>query len=255
MKDSSRERLRCGAAFECIGTEETIRLFVYSPIVDLSPASVLSMWAGGIAAGSALVARWGIVGRGFTWLAGGVILLFGAPAAALSGSPVAWVACACAVVFTFSSARRSTGIATGVAAALAFLWVTDGNPAAVVSGAVFLGGVTVEMMLGHWYLVDPQLPRWALRRLAIIGGFGVVLDVIVLAALGVFPWPTADLAVGLGFVVLAVTSGVLMLGVFVALGEDGYAGVMSATGLSYLALLTAIGAVVIGRLLVEGPVL
>ena len=37
--------------------------------------------------------------------------------------------------------------------------------------------------------------------------------------------------------------------------EEGYAGVMSATGLSYLALLTTIGAVVVGRLLVDGPVL
>jgi hypothetical protein len=213
------------------------------------------MWAGGIAAGSALVARWRIVGRGFTWLAGGVVLLFGVPAAAISGSAIAWAGCFLALVFALSSSRPGVGVVAGLAAAVAFLWVTDGNLVANVSGAAFLGGVTAEMMLGHWYLVDPQLPRWALRRLAIIGGLGVVVDVVVLVALGVFGWPASDLAVGLGFVVLAATSALLMLGVYVALGEEGYAGVMSATGLSYLALLTAIGAVVIGRMLVEGPVL
>jgi hypothetical protein len=43
--------------------------------------------------------------------------------------------------------------------------------------------------------------------------------------------------------------------VWSSLGEAGYSGVMAATGLSYLAVLTAAGAAVIGRLLVDGPVL
>jgi hypothetical protein len=41
-----------------------------------------------------------------------------------------------------------------------------------------------------------------------------------------------------------------MVMVYSALGERGYAGVMAATGLSYLAVLTSTGAVVLGRLLV-----
>ena len=140
-------------------------------------------------------------------------------------------------------------------ATVGFLAGADGNVASVISGALFLGGVTVEMMLGHWYLVDPTLPRWALRRLALAGAGGAVVDFVVLLFLGVFPWSAGDTAVGLGFVLLAVTTVILMAAVGGALREEGYAGVMAATGLSYLALLTAIGAAVVGRMLVEGPVL
>jgi len=74
------------------------------------------------------------------------------------------------------------------------------------------------------------------------------------AQLGVFPWSSGDTALGIGFVVMAVATVVLMAAVVGALREEGYSGVMAATGLSYLALLTAIGAVVVGRLLVEGSV-
>lgn len=111
------------------------------------------------------------------------------------------------------------------------------------------------MMLGHWYLVDPRLPRWALRRLAVAAGVGAIVDFGVLVGLGVFPWSAGDAAVGIGFIVLAITTVVLLVGVLGALREEGYAGVMSATGLSYLALLTTIGAAVVGRLLVDGSVL
>jgi len=140
-------------------------------------------------------------------------------------------------------------------AAVGFLVAADGRVASVVSGALFLGVVTVEMMLGHWYLVDPRLPRWALRRLALAGAGGAVVDFVILAWLGVFPWSGGDTAVGLGFLLLAVTTMILMTAVGGALRSEGYAGVMAATGLSYLALLTAFGAAVVGRMLVEGPVL
>jgi len=73
--------------------------------------------------------------------------------------------------------------------------------------------------------------------------------------LGVFPWAEGDLVVGLGFVLAALTTAALMAMVWFSLGEPGYSGVMAATGLSYLATLTAIGAAVVGRLLLGGPVL
>jgi len=132
--------------------------------------------------------------------------------------------------------------------------VLEGSPVAAISGAIFLGSVTAEMMLGHWYLVDPRLPRWALRRLAWVGVAAALLDLVVLSASGVFPWVAGDATVGIGFIVLSITTGVLMLAVIGALREEGYSGVMAATGLSYLALLTAIGAAVVGRLLLEGPI-
>ena len=56
---------------------------------------------------------------------------------------------------------------------------------------------------------------------------------------------------GWAFVVLAATSFVLMVAVWFALNEPSYPGVMAATGLSYLAILTAIGAAVAGRALAD----
>jgi hypothetical protein len=131
----------------------------------------------------------------------------------------------------------------------------EGPVLGAITGAVLLGGVTGEMMLGHWFLVDPRLPRWALRRLDVAGGVGALLDLGALALLGALPWPEGDLVVGVGFLLLAVTTAVLMAMVWFSLGERGYSGVMAATGLSYLATLTAIGAAVVGRLLLTGPVL
>lgn len=225
--------------------------------MDVTPALVLAMWAAGLAAGVAVVARWNIVGPGYTWLTGGVTLLLGVPAAASSGSPMAWFGVGAALVAVFGARRPPVASAAAAVAAITFLVVSaaEAYPVAAVSGAVFLGAVTTEMMLGHWYLVDPRLPRWALRRLAWVGVAAAVVDLAVLAVGGVFPWAAVDGALGIGFVVLGLTSGVLMLAVIGALKEQGYSGVMAATGLSYLALLTAIGAAIVGRLLLDGPVL
>jgi hypothetical protein len=49
-----------------------------------------------------------------------------------------------------------------------------------------------------------------------------------------------------------VTSVVLMAGVFASLRYPAYAGVMAATGLSYLAVLTTLGGTFLGRALVAG---
>jgi hypothetical protein len=105
------------------------------------------------------------------------------------------------------------------------------------------------MMLGHWYLIAPRLPRSALRALAVVGGAGAVFDAIVVAARGAFPWAPEDFIMGVAFVVLSATSLLLMAAVFFALRERGYSGVMAATGLSYLAVLTSIGSAVLGRAL------
>ena len=239
-----------------LATELLFSSFVYSPIVNLSPPAVMSMWASGLAAGTATVAWWQIVGPGYLWLAGGVTFLFGVVAALGSGSAFAWIGCSLTVLVV-SRVRTPRQVAgAGVGAAIAFgVAAADTGVLTAVSGAVFLGGVSTEMMLGHWYLVDPRLPRWALRRLAQVAVVGVIIDFGVLVGLGVFPWSGSDTAAGLGFLLLTITTLILMAAVLGALGEEGYPGVMSATGLSYLALLTAVGAAVIGRLLVDGSVL
>lgn len=217
----------------------------------MEPSYLLATWSAGLAAGLALVSSWRIVGPGYTWLASVVTLVFGIPAGVAAGSPWAWVGCALALT-AGAMARRP--VVVGVAAALAaggfaIAAGLDGLPVLAASGAVFLGGVTSEMMLGHWYLVDPRLPRSALRTLAVVGGGGAILDAIAVVILGAFPWASDDLVIGWAWVALSATSALLMVAVFFALRERGYSGVMAATGLSYLALLTAVGAVVLGRML------
>ena len=59
-----------------------------------------------------------------------------------------------------------------------------GNWPLAITGAVALGGITGEMLLGHWYLVSPQMPRWALQRLDVAGAGGLVLDALLLALAG-----------------------------------------------------------------------
>ena len=119
------------------------------------------------------------------------------------------------------------------------------------TGAAALGGITGEMLLGHWYLVDPTLPRWALRRLDILGLVGLVADIAALSVLG----PTSPFSVSGAAAALAVLAGMsalLMVMVWFALDYPAYSGVMAATGLSYLAVLTGLGAVYVGRLLASG---
>jgi hypothetical protein len=124
---------------------------------------------------------------------------------------------------------------------------TIGGFIPALSATAALGGVTGEMVLGHWYLVDPRLPRWTLRSLAYAGIIGLVADSLVVAIAGL-PGGGATIA----YWVLAVTSVVLMAGVLGSLKYPAYSGVMAATGLSYLAVLTTLGAVFLGRVLVAG---
>jgi hypothetical protein len=224
--------------------------------LDITPASVLAMWAAGLAAAAAAVAWRRTVGTGFVWLSGGVILLLGIPAALAGGGPWAWVGVGIVVPGTAAAGRTAAG-ALLTAGGVGFLVaaVPDGGVAASITGAVFLGGITVEMMLGHWFLVDPTLPRRPLQGLALAAGVGVIADSTVLAASGVVPWEEGDLAVGVGYLVLAGMTLILVAAVWASLRESGYPAVMAATGLSYLAVLTAVGAAVIGRLLTSGSVL
>lgn len=227
-----------------------------SPL-DLSPSLVLSMWAAGLAAAVAVVAWWGVVGPGYVWLGGSVILILGLPAALTGGGPGPVAGCVLAALGVVLARRPlvAAGVLASAAASFTVAAALHGPVLGAITGALLLGGVTGEMMLGHWFLVDPRLPRWALRRLGLAGGTGAVLDLGALLLLGVIPWSEGDLVVGAGYLLLAVTTALLMAMVWLSLGEEGYSGVMAATGLSYLAMLTSIGAAVVGRLLLAGPVL
>jgi hypothetical protein len=220
--------------------------------MEVTPALVLAMWTSGIAAGAAVVSYWAIVGPGYGWLASGVVVLAGGATALAAESVVGMIATILALAAGIAARNRlPAAVAFGVAA-IGFLVLAfeDGGVIAGISGAALLGAMTSEMMLGHWFLVDPKLPRWALQRLAVTAAVALLIDVAVVAALGAFG--AGDGVLIAAFVALAVLTALLAVGVWFSLQEPAYSGVMAATGLSYLGLLTAFGVVVVGRLLIEG---
>ena len=220
---------------------------VLDPDFVLTPTLVLAMWAAGMAAGTAAVAWWRIVGPGFFWTVSAATLLVGGWTATAGVGPIVAVI---AVVLGGLLARRPpvAAVLYGVGA-LGFLLqaAAEGGWILAITGAMALGGVTDEMLLGHWYLVDPKLPRWALRALDVAGLTGLVADGAVLLLVGL----TVGAGVlGWAFLALSLMSVLLMVAVWFSLKEPSYTGVMAATGLSYLAVLTALGATVAGRSLV-----
>lgn len=220
------------------------------PELDTSvPAEVLALWSGGVAAAAAIVVRWGIVGPGFTRLAAGTAALFALPAWLIESETVALAALIAMVGAVVFGGARPAAMLLLVGGAVAMLLVADDAVPARLTGALLLGGVTSTMLLGHWYLVDPRLPRWALRGLTAAAGAGLVVDVVQLAARGALSWAAEDAILGWAFVALAAMTAVLLVGVWFALREPAYAGVMAATGLSYLAVLTASGVALVGRVL------
>lgn len=137
--------------------------------------------------------------------------------------------------------------------------VAAGDPALlsvarVVVGAAFLGAVTDAMLLGHWFLVQPGMPRAPLLELIRWLGATWPLEVLVLL------WPTGMVSVingsiddgyngilGWMWVASAVSTIALVAVTRAALRERQYAAVMAATGLLYLAILTAFGTDLVAR--------
>ena len=139
--------------------------------------------------------------------------------------------------------------------------VVAGDPtwlsvARMVVGAAFLGCVTDAMLLGHWYLVQPGLARGPLLELVRWTGWLWVPEVLLLLV------PTGMISVlngtiddgwdgllGWFWLACAVTTGGLVVVTRLALKERQYSAVMAATGLLYLAILTAFGIDLVGRAL------
>jgi hypothetical protein len=139
--------------------------------------------------------------------------------------------------------------------------VAGGGPfvlgfARLVCGAAFLGAVTDAMLLGHWYLVQPGLSRAPLNELNRWVIYVWPFEV------GVLLWPTGMVSVLNGtiddsyggmlawfWVACAITTLVLAFVTIAALKERAYSAVMAATGLLYLAILTAFGTDLVARAL------
>lgn len=129
----------------------------------------------------------------------------------------------------------------------------------VLAGAAFLGCVTDAMLLGHWYLVQPGLPRRHLNDLVHALGWVWPVEVAVM----LLPTGMASVLAGsvddgwngqLGWfwVACAVTTIALVIVTRAALKERAYSAVMAATGLLYLAILTAFGTDLVARAVLAG---
>ena len=127
----------------------------------------------------------------------------------------------------------------------------------LLSGAVFLGAITDAMLLGHWYLVQPGLSRDAARRswsrsASTCGRSRSSRCCLPPGMIGVLSGSVDDGYGGLlgwMWVVSALTTIVLVYVTKLALREQYYSAVMAATGLLYLAILTAFGTDVVARAL------
>jgi hypothetical protein len=210
------------------------------------------MWTAGMAGGAAVVSRWAVVGAGYNWLLSGVVVVAGGATALAGDVTIGLVATSFALAAGVLGRQHAIAAALFSVAAIGHLVVAMGEGGIVqaITGTLLLGAMTSEMLLGHWFLVDPQLPRWALQRLALAAGVGLLLDLAVIAGLGAFG--AGDGVMIAALAALAIMTGLLVAAVWFSLKEPTYSGVMAATGLSYLGVLTTFGVVVVGRLLVSG---
>jgi hypothetical protein len=219
-----------------------------STIAD--PRFVLVAWAAGLALVAGFVSLSQVVGPGFSWLTASTAGFIGLAGVLSEDAWWARIGAVALVVGVIWARNRPFAGAMFVVAGVAYLIEASflGGWLLALTATLSLGGVTGEMLLGHWYLIDPRLPRWTLRALAVAGIVGLVADALVLATVGGLPGGGGTIA----FWILLATSIVLMAAVLGSLRYPAYSGVMAATGLSYLAVLTTLGGTFLGRALVVG---
>lgn len=133
-----------------------------------------------------------------------------------------------------------------------------GNTAVAIArtlvGAAFIGAISDAMLLGHWYLTQPGLPRRLLNEMV------AALKWLWPAQVAVMLLPTGMLAVlsgsvddgwngmlGWMWVMCSLTTIILIFVTQAALKERAYSAVMAATGLLYLAILTGFGMDIVPR--------
>jgi hypothetical protein len=133
-----------------------------------------------------------------------------------------------------------------------------GSPAVALArtlvGAAFIGAISDAMLLGHWYLTQPGLPRRLLNEMVAALKWLWPAEVLVMLL------PTGMIAVlsgavddgwggmlGWMWLMCAITTIILIFVTEAALKERAYSAVMAATGLLYLAILTGFGMDIVPR--------
>lgn len=245
-------------------------------MIRLDAATVMLQWAVGGLGFLWFTTRRGVAGRGYAMLLRIVYGVFALVTVVLGWRyGVVWVreisavsvAVAAVVLVRNTRARLDLlapilgvpGIVAGAVAAADGASSTTVSALRILVGTAFLGAVSDAMLLGHWYLVQPGMPRKLLNELTTAVLWTWPLEVVVLLL------PTGMVSVlngtiddgwdgVLGWFWLASTvlTGVLTVVTRAALKERSYSAVMAATGLMYLAILTAFCQDIVARALLAG---
>jgi len=240
-------------------------------MIKLDAATVLLQWATGGLLFLWFTTRKHEISAGYGWLLRGTfcVLAAGAAAAGIATDfvPVRDIAAIAVAVVAIATVRRTNvkldllGPAIGaIGLVAAAVHATNGagnistNLLRVAVGTVFLGAISDAMLLGHWYLVQPGMPRSILNEL--VDGLRWILPievVVMLIPTGMISVLTGTVddgwngTLGWFWVACAITTAVLIEVTRAALKERSYSAVMAATGLLYLAILTAFGTDLVAR--------
>ncbi len=147
------------------------------------------------------------------------------------------------------------GLVAGAVDAAGSIWL---SVARTLVGAAFLGAVSNSMLLGHWYLVQPGLSRNPIFTLVNWTGLLWLPELVLLCIpTGMFSVLNGTIddnyngLLGWFWVACVVATICLVIVTRMALKEKEYSAVMAATGLMYLAILTAFGMDLVARILLD----
>lgn len=128
----------------------------------------------------------------------------------------------------------------------------------ILVGAAFIGAIGDGMLLGHWYLVQPGLPRRLLNEMVTaimwLWPFEVAVMLLPTGMVSVWTGAVDDGWAGLlgwMWAACAISTIVLIVITRAALREQYYSAVMAATGLLYLAILTGFGMDIVARAVLD----
>jgi hypothetical protein len=239
----------------------------------LDAATVLLQWASGGLLFCWLTTRNSEIGRGYTWLLHGVFAAMAAGAFAcgltLGVVPVREGASLVVALLALLTLRKTpphrlllAPLIGGIGVVAGALDVASGLGDSllasfrVVIGAMFLGAITDAMLLGHWYLVQPGMPRKLINEIVdaviYLWPFEVIALLLPTGMISVLNGTIDDGwngVLGWFWLASAIVTGVLALVTRAALKERSYSAVMAATGLMYLAILTAFCTDIVARAL------
>jgi hypothetical protein len=162
---------------------------------------------------------------------------------------------------------RATGLTTaGFGLSVLFLmaylvhiptWSAVGAALTMLAGALTLGAVTVAMIWGHWYLVNPRLPPEPMNEMALLALGAIILQLAItglnaaipvgeeivteaLLAIDLAQNPAFWLRIGVGLAFPAALA-------FMAFKSSQEGAMMSATGLLYIAVGAVLAGEAVGR--------